>query len=204
MDCSDAIMSRRPELEERQRILKDSTVGAFAVICVVLMFMIFAASAAALAGEWAMPFGYAKGSVSPLGFNLLNKFLVLAGIMVTSRYIAAADVLRQPAMSTSQYAKLGDAKEPGFGGREGVVLGLVSSFLIVIMMFITTWLPGGMLSRLILVYCGAVLAVALTAGITGYRDRKNLGGMNGDIAGHMITMSEMMGMAAAAVVFAAV
>ena len=34
MDCNDAIMSRRP-LEERQRILKDSTVGAFAVVTVV-------------------------------------------------------------------------------------------------------------------------------------------------------------------------
>ena len=31
MDCSDAILSRRPELEERQRILKASDVGAFAV-----------------------------------------------------------------------------------------------------------------------------------------------------------------------------
>ena len=205
MDCSDAIMSRRPELEERQRILKDPTVGAFAVICVVLMFMIFAASAAALAGEWAVPFGYAKGSVSPLGFNLLNKFLVLAGIMVTSRYIAASDVLRRPAMSSSQYAELGQAKESGFGGREGVVLSLVSSFLIVVMMFIAAELPGAlMLSRMMLVYGGAVIAAAVTAGITGCRDRRNLGGMNGDIAGHMITMSEMMGMAAAAVVFSAV
>ena len=34
MDCNDAILSRRP-LEERQRILKDSNVGAFAVVSVV-------------------------------------------------------------------------------------------------------------------------------------------------------------------------
>jgi len=54
------------------------------------------------------------------------------------------------------------------------------------------------------VYGGAVMATALAAGITGYRDRKNLGGMNGDIAGHMITMSETAGLAAAAVIFAAV
>jgi len=38
MDCCDAILSRR-ELEERQRILKDSHVGAFAVISVVLLFL---------------------------------------------------------------------------------------------------------------------------------------------------------------------
>ena len=39
MDVNDAIMSRRP-LEDRLRILKDSTVGAFAVITV--MFLVLA------------------------------------------------------------------------------------------------------------------------------------------------------------------
>ena len=38
MDCTDAIMSRRP-LEERQRILKDSRVGAFAVISLVMLVL---------------------------------------------------------------------------------------------------------------------------------------------------------------------
>lgn len=38
MDCCDAILSRR-ELAERQRILKDSHVGSFAVICVALLFL---------------------------------------------------------------------------------------------------------------------------------------------------------------------
>ena len=38
MDCSDAIMSRRP-LEERQRILKDTHTGAFAVISAVFMIL---------------------------------------------------------------------------------------------------------------------------------------------------------------------
>lgn len=38
MDCNDAILSRRP-LEERQRILKDSTVGAFAVVTVAFLLL---------------------------------------------------------------------------------------------------------------------------------------------------------------------
>ena len=38
MDCCDAILSRR-DLAERQRILKDSHVGSFAVICVALLFL---------------------------------------------------------------------------------------------------------------------------------------------------------------------
>lgn len=38
MDCSDAIMSRRP-LEDRQRILKDTHTGAFAVISAIFMIL---------------------------------------------------------------------------------------------------------------------------------------------------------------------
>ena len=39
MDCCDAILSRR-NLEERRRILKDSHVGSFAVICLCSLFII--------------------------------------------------------------------------------------------------------------------------------------------------------------------
>ena len=38
MDCNDAIMSRRP-LEDRQRILKDSLVGAFAVVTAIFLIL---------------------------------------------------------------------------------------------------------------------------------------------------------------------
>ncbi len=47
MDVSDAVMSRRP-LEERQRILKDSRVGAFAVICLVFLLLVWFAAAESL------------------------------------------------------------------------------------------------------------------------------------------------------------
>ena len=39
MDCCDAILSRR-DLEGRQRILKDSHVGSFAVICLAALFLV--------------------------------------------------------------------------------------------------------------------------------------------------------------------
>jgi len=54
MDCTDAIMSRRP-LEDRQRILKDSRVGAFAVIALVMLVLcMFTAmvSGAVFANKW--------------------------------------------------------------------------------------------------------------------------------------------------------
>ena len=54
MDCCDAILSRR-ELETRQKILKDSHVGSFAVICVCLLFLAeFAAFCDMTAPGWAL------------------------------------------------------------------------------------------------------------------------------------------------------
>ncbi len=51
MDCNDAIMSRRP-LEDRQRILKDSLVGAFAVVTVAFLILgWFAAMTTAVEAE---------------------------------------------------------------------------------------------------------------------------------------------------------
>ena len=40
MDCSDAIMSRKP-LEDRQRILKDTHTGAFSVISAIFMILAY-------------------------------------------------------------------------------------------------------------------------------------------------------------------
>ena len=43
VDCCDAIFSRAP-LEKKKQILKDSRVGAFAVIWVIVLFLMFFAS----------------------------------------------------------------------------------------------------------------------------------------------------------------
>lgn len=53
MDCSDAVLSRRP-LADRQRILKDSRVGAFAVISLGFMMLLFFASMATLAEDFTL------------------------------------------------------------------------------------------------------------------------------------------------------
>lgn len=54
MDCNDAILSRRP-LEERQRILKDSTVGAFAAV--TLAFLLIAWFAAMSTAVFSLDYG---------------------------------------------------------------------------------------------------------------------------------------------------
>lgn len=84
MDCNDAILSRRP-LEERQRILKDSTVGAFAVV--TLAFLLIAWFAAMSTAVFSLDYG------------------ALLLLPVVSRAVAGLHVLTCAPIGHSQYAK---------------------------------------------------------------------------------------------------
>lgn len=195
MDCSDAILSRRPELSERQRILKASDVGAFAVISVMLMILVFAASMITLAEE----------------FNI-QRAGMLAGIMIISRSMAADSVLRKPAMKISQYADIGTsgAAADGAAGEpkttknktECFVLSLIAVLTIVILPQICNSGAENKLMEDLILYTPIVVVLA-AAVIAGKYARKQLGGMNGDIAGYMVVMSEMFGILAAALMVSA-
>lgn len=84
MDVCDAVLSRR-DLATRQRILKDSHCGAFAVICMVLLAM----------AQWS---AFLSVENVPL--------LPLALVPVASRAAAAVAVLTLRPMSTSQYSAM--------------------------------------------------------------------------------------------------
>lgn len=84
MDVMDAVRSYR-SLERRREILKDSHVGSFAVIGVVMLFVMQTALGTALSGK-----------------NLLPMVL----IPVVSRCASAAAVAGLPPMHTSQYAAM--------------------------------------------------------------------------------------------------
>ena len=128
MDCNDAIMSRRP-LEERQRILKDSTVGAFAVVTVAFLLLAwFAAMSTAI-----YRISYAD----------------LLTLPVVSRAISGLAVLVYQPIGHSQYVE--DYKAPGrWKYRLSVLLqtGLV--------MGLSVLLGAGWIKMLI---CSAVIAV---------------------------------------------
>lgn len=198
MDCSDAILSRRPELEERQRILKASDVGAFAVISVVFMSLIFAASMMTLAED----FSFEKASM-------------LFVTMIISRVMAADYVGRKPVMKTSQYADLGgssgedpaddapidenaiaDKKKKLSSWEQGIL-----NLMIVIPILVVTRLVmgGGDGFTYLAVFSGAALSVLVAAMAAGRYAIKQLGGMSGDIAGYMVVMSETVGVLAAAI-----
>jgi len=183
MDCSDAMLSRRPELSERQRILKASDVGAFAVISIVMMFMIFSASMITVAG----------------GFSIW-KACFFTGVAMTSRSLAADDVLWKPVTKTSQYATF--EENNGKGTADFIALWSITIVPLLIVFFL---LIGAGLKEsyenmaYVYAYIGSIIVTAVTAHITGFRDRRSLGGMSGDIAGHMIVTSETAGVLTAAI-----
>jgi len=187
MDCSDAILSRRPKLEERQRILKASDVGAFAVISVMLMSIIFAASMMTLAE----------------GFSI-EKAAVMVVIMVISRGMAADHVGRKPSMKTSQYADLGAEIGEGLSpedkkklkAREQCVLNLL--IVIVVLALPRIVKHGEDPVAFWMLFAGAAFAALIAAALAGKYAIKQLGGMSGDIAGYMVVMSETIGVLAAA------
>jgi adenosylcobinamide-GDP ribazoletransferase len=86
MDTTDAIFSRR-DLSEKRRILKDSHVGAFAVIALAVLFLISFCSVHTFVSE---------------GKNIL----VLLFIPVLSRCVTGVAVLRLKLISENSYAAL--------------------------------------------------------------------------------------------------
>lgn len=170
MDCNDAILSRRP-LEERQRILKDSNVGAFAVVSVVFLLL-----------GW-----YAAMTVQIQSTHLLVYFL----IPIVSRLNAGWDVLTKDPIGHSQYAA--DHSEKGKWKYEIVMVAETMIFVIIwVAIFgIELWRAGDI--TVIAIECAACIAAGGFA-------RKQLGGMSGDIAGYTICFGELAAIITAAIV----
>lgn len=159
LDVVDAVRSCR-NLERRREILKDSHVGAFAVIgCMLLGISQYAACAS-------------LGS-APLG--------LLVWIPAVSRCCSVLAVNGLAPMQTSQYA--GQTHKPGDLVFPAAVLLLLLGSCAALYRLWALVLPGEL----------AVYALVLRR---GYRA---LGGMNGDISGYCLTLSELAACAAMAV-----
>ncbi len=213
MDCSDAVLSRRP-LADRQRILKDSHVGAFAVISLCFMLLVFFASMTALAENFS-----------------LAKAAMLCAVFTISREISAYNVINRIPMQTSQYRGLSSHyyNEQGWPG-----LGITIAVCLILAVLPGSGLVGGStavsalgaaggagvgyatdaeamsgaiggfsLLRLILLLW-VLLAQAALENIIGGYIRKQLGGMSGDVSGYMIVTGELIGILLLALVGGAV
>lgn len=160
MDVTDAVGSCR-DLAKRREILKDSHVGSFAVIGVVLLIL--------------CQFAFC------VSFNQKTDIRVLIVIPVVSRCGSALAVALLPKMSTSQYvrkrAKAADIWIP------------------------CAFLAGALAFAFSLCFrCGMVLLVqAAGYGLALRKAYRSLEGMNGDISGYALTVSELSALGALAI-----
>lgn len=159
LDVVDAVRSCR-NLERRREILKDSHVGAFAVIgCMLLGISQYAACAS-------------LGS-APLG--------LLVWIPAVSRCCSVLAVNGLAPMQTSQYA--GQTHKPG----DLVVPAAVLLLLL------------GSCAALYRLWALVLLGELAVYALVLRRSYRALGGMNGDISGYCLTLSELAACAAMAV-----
>ncbi len=161
MDVTYAVKSWR-DLERRREILKDSHVGSFAVIGIVLLAIAqfaFFSSAPAEANDW-----------------------ILIFVPAVSRCCSSLAVTGLKPMSTSQYA---DQKKP-------------KSHIVALSMTLCLFLAAGFLLcgkyGFVLIGCLAGYGLAL---LRAYR---SFDGMNGDISGYALTVSELCAVAVYALI----
>jgi adenosylcobinamide-GDP ribazoletransferase len=153
MDVTDAVKSYR-SLEKRREILKDSRVGAFAVISCIILFI----------GQFAV-FASMK----------LTNAAALVFIPIVSRCCSSLALNTFKKISESQYA--------GVSKSKGQIVVLTAQLLLILVLSF-------------IVCCKK--AIAVLAVIAGYalalsKAYKSLEGVNGDVAGYALTISEFCG-----------
>ena len=156
MDVTDAVKSCR-RLERRREILKDSHVGAFAVIGIALLLLA----------------QFAFLSSAPEGAD----WRILLFVPAVSRCGSSLAVTVLKPMNTSQYAQ---QKKP-------------KSHVMVLVLMTVLFVAAGFL------LCGRY-GFVLLGGLAGYglalrKAYKSLDGMNGDISGYALTISELCAVA---------
>lgn len=162
-------------MDERQRILKDSHVGVFAVVSLLFVILMFSASMSA---------------ICTLGFSTA-KAAILCMIFVLSRSLAAYDVINKPSMSTSQYTAM---REAGRGGGLPLIIlsAVLSACAFAVILFVN---EDGVANGRGSIICGFPVVCIMQAfeKQVGKNGRARLGGMSGDISGYMIVSGETCG-----------
>ncbi len=191
MDCNDAILSRRP-LEERQRILKDSNVGAFAVVTLVFLLIAQFTCMVTLA--------MTSGPARYLFFFLLP---------ILSRGSAGLQVMDHRPIGHSQYKE--DWTRPKGGDRAASLIQMgvyiaaafgIAAYVIRYSVNYSTFSIAGAFGTYLMIPLGALTVCVVTGLIAGTYARRQLGGMSGDIAGYVICWSELGGCLAMSVLVA--
>ena len=156
MDVCDALLSRRDK-EEKIRILKDPSTGAFAVISLAMIFT--------------------------LNFSAMYTFIekgipyyILLVIPIISRSIIAIMLLLKPTMKQSSFG----AYFKKDTGKLDIVILMVFLLISTIGSFVLLKIKGMLLA----------IVMIITVVLTVNNSCKELGGINGDIAGHGLIIAE--------------
>jgi len=160
MDCSDAVLSFKP-LEKKLEILKDSHVGSFAVVSMVILGLLQACS----------------------GIQFIQNFsthkydlLVLIFVPALTRTISVSAIFNHEALHTSSYVGLTDGLKNGQKILPYLYIGFMFGMIY--------WLCS--LNVLFAVLIGMLVQIIVTKYLI-----KNLGGMSGDISGSGIVTGEL-------------
>ena len=165
MDVCDALLSRKSK-EDKLKILKDSRVGAFAVIALGLLFIMdFAGIYTALEKD----------------FNLIALIL----IPIISRTIAAYFIISNEPLGESYY---GNLFKNGTGKIDKITLGITFITILILSYFLGN----------------KYIIMPLVMGVVGLillkNCKKELDGINGDVAGYILVLTELFGILVLAVI----
>lgn len=156
MDVSDALLSSRDK-EEKVRILKDSKVGAFSVIALVILFLVETSSISSLLEN---------------GFD--PRILIL--IPITSRCFGGYTILSRDQISKSYF---GDLFKKGTKPYEKYIL--ISIYILVILISLVF---------LNIKYFISLVVLGLVGILSIRKCNKEFSGVNGDVAGFTLVLSE--------------
>ena len=153
MDVTDAVKSYR-SLEKRREILKDSRVGAFAVIGCIILFI---------------------GQFAVFASMELQNAAALVFIPIVSRCCSS--------LALNTFKKISESQYVGVAKSKGQIVVLTAQLLLILV--------------LSFIVCGKK-AITVLAVIAGYalalsKAYKSLEGVNGDVAGYALTISEFCG-----------
>lgn len=174
MDVCDAILSRRDKAE-KLRILKDSTIGAFAVVSLIMLFFLqFGGMYSILEKD-----GLSRIFEINSRFNMGSPIYSLLFIPIISRCTAAYFLLTKVTIKESS---LGTYFKKGTSIQDIIIM-IIALILASILCFISIGWKGILIP--VLMAIGITLAVKKCI--------KEFGGVSGDVAGFALVVGEVIG-----------
>jgi len=163
-DVCDAILSRRAK-EEKLRILKDSRIGAFAVICLIILFFM----------QFAGVYSFLEKNIS-INLNIICALIL---IPVISRSLAGYFLLSK---ITIKESSLGTYFKKGTN-KIDIIIMVVSIILCTLIICLNNDLQS------------IIIPITMSIGVTLSVRKciKEFGGVSGDVAGFALVIGEVIG-----------